>query len=130
MAVRERLLSVLSQGTSRLTVAAALLTVCACGGSAGHRDSTIPAGDLQVTRGSCSRGFELSLASDRGGQATPVAAANWFAAHGGVAELPQAGWTPVDSSGGQATLSSGRSTVHVVQGPDQTWQVDSGHNCG
>ena len=44
--------------------------------------------------------------------AVPVtAAAAWFARHVGVA------------------VRSGPVTLHVVQGPDRTWQVDSGSWC-
>lgn len=78
----------------------------------------------------CGSSFELSLVSDRNGQATPAAAARWFVAHGGIAHLPESGWVVTEQSGGGATMQSGRSTLHVVQGPDGTWQVDSGHECG
>jgi hypothetical protein len=36
-------------------------------------------------------GFALSLASDRGAQPTPAAAA-WFARHGGLTGIPAEGW--------------------------------------
>lgn len=78
----------------------------------------------------CPSGFELSLVSDRGGQATPLAAAQWFAAHGGVRAVPVSGWRVTDISPGGATVRAGRSMVHVVQGSDRTWQVDSGRDCG
>jgi preprotein translocase subunit SecD len=78
----------------------------------------------------CSKSFELSLVSDRNGQPTPEKAAEWFAAHGGIGDIPAAGWHTTSGSTGTATVQSGNSTLHVIQGPDQTWQVDSGHNCG
>ena len=111
-------------------VSVAVLTAGGCGGSSAPANSTAPTANTQATGAACSRGFELSLASDRGGKATPIAAANWFAANGGVEDVPRGGWTEVEASAGQATLRSGGSTVHVMQGPDGTWQVDSGHNCG
>jgi len=74
-------------------------------------------------------GFELSLVSDRGGQPAPVAAALWFARHGGVPGIPAAGWRQVSRHGGGATVESGPVTLHVIQGPDRTWLVDSGSRC-
>ena len=78
----------------------------------------------------CGNSFALSLVSDRNGQATPEAAGRWFVVHGGVGHLPKSGWTVTEQSDGAATLQSGRSTLHVIQGSDRTWQVDSGHECG
>jgi preprotein translocase subunit SecD len=78
----------------------------------------------------CSTSFELSLVSDRNGQPTPEKAAAWFASHGGIGNVPGRGWHVTSSSAGTATVQSGNSTLHVIQGPDRTWQVDSGHNCG
>lgn len=91
-------------------------------------------GQPPTTTGHCSAtpgsAFQLSLASDRGGQATPVLASEWFARHGGVAGIPQSGWQ-LDGSNGQGLFTrSGRVRLHVVQGPDKTWQVDSGTKCG
>lgn len=79
----------------------------------------------------CTRGpgFELSLVSDTGGQASPVAAATWFASHGGVDGMPSEGWQITGRSYGEATLAAARSRVHAVRGPDGTWQVDSGGTC-
>jgi hypothetical protein len=74
-------------------------------------------------------GFALSLVSDRGGQPTPVRAAKWFARHGGVSGIPVAGWREVGREGSSARVASGPVTVHVVQGTDRTWQVDSGQRC-
>jgi hypothetical protein len=74
-------------------------------------------------------GFALSLASDRGGQPSPVAAAEWFAEHGGDAGLPRSGWHEVGGDESGSTVRSGAVTLHVVRGPDGTWQVDSGSQC-
>lgn len=74
-------------------------------------------------------GFALSLASDTGGQPSPVAAANWFATHGGVGPLPRHGWHVVRRDAEGVRLRAGSSTVHVMQGRDGTWQVDSGTRC-
>ena len=35
----------------------------------------------------------------------------------------------VSRSGSSATVESGTVTLHVIQGPDRTWQVDSGNRC-
>ena len=74
-------------------------------------------------------GFALSLASDTGGQPTPVAAATWFATHGGVGPLPRRGWHVLHRDAEGVRLRAGSSTVHVMQGRDGTWQVDSGTRC-
>jgi hypothetical protein len=47
-------------------------------GDCGSRELRVPSGSA----------FALSLVSDRDGQPTPVAAAAWFARHGGVAGVP------------------------------------------
>ncbi len=80
---------------------------------------------------SCSRvchGFAASLASDRGGQATPVAAAEWAGAHGDYG-IPRSGWHQDGKDDGGVILRSGNWTVHAGQGPDGTWQVASGTTC-
>jgi hypothetical protein len=58
-----------------------------------------------------------------------MAAAEWFADHGGVAGVPSSGWQVDSSEAAGATLRSGDVTLHVLQGPDGTWQVDSGRRC-
>ena len=73
--------------------------------------------------------FELSLVSDHGGQATPVAAARWFAVHGGVHGIPMRGWTLVGVNAGGASLAAGNVTLHATRGVDRTWQVDGGKRC-
>jgi hypothetical protein len=79
---------------------------------------------------SCSSGFALSLVSDRNGQPTPLDAARWFGLHGGISGVPRSGWHQVSSAGREAELASGSSTLHAIQGPDKTWQIDSGKPCG
>jgi hypothetical protein len=71
-------------------------------------------------------GFALSLASDTGGQPSPVEAAVWFAQHGSVQGVPTVGWQQVHTGGAEATVQSQGVQLHVIEGPDQTWQVDSG----
>ena len=91
-----------------------------------------PGGPTAATaRSACASGsaFALSLVSDRGGQPTPVSAAAWFARHGGVAGIPARGWRQASRQGRDATVRSGPVTLHAVQGPDRTWQVDSGSWC-
>lgn len=43
--------------------------------------------------------------------------------------IPAEGWRQVSRSGTGATVESGAVTLHVIQGPDRTWQVDSGNRC-
>ena len=74
-------------------------------------------------------GFELALASDLNGQRTPLEAATWFGLHGRVAGVPRSGWHQISISGHEAELASGSSTLHAIQGPDNTWQIDSGQPC-
>ena len=73
------------------------------------------------------RSFELDLRSGTGGQATPDAAA----AHARVPgfALPKGGWQVVSTKGAEASLRSDGYQVHAVEGPDKTWQVDSGGRC-
>jgi hypothetical protein len=71
-------------------------------------------------------GFALSLASDRGGQSSPTEAAVWFAQHGSVQGIPKTGWKQVSTGNAEATVQSGGVQLHVLEGPDHTWQVDSG----
>ena len=100
-----------------------------------HQGSASPT-RLRVVKGPC-RGLvlrqririRLSLVSDRGGQPTPAAAAAWFARHGGLTGIPAQGWRQLSRSGSGATVESGAVTLHVIQGPDRTWQVDSGNRC-
>jgi hypothetical protein len=105
-------------------LAACLLAASACGSGAGR---AAPPPLVSAARPCPSgHGFALSLVSDRGGRPTPVAAAVWFARHGGVAGVPDSGWRRVSRSGTAATLVSGSATLHVIRGADRTWQVDSG----
>jgi hypothetical protein len=73
--------------------------------------------------------FALTLASDRGGQPTPTAAAQWLARHGAIAGIPLDGWQPVSQGDAEASVRSGAVVLHVIEGPDQTWQVDGGQHC-
>lgn len=109
-------------------VVACLLAISACGATPADLARMPPA---RAAASACHRGsaFALSLASDRGGQRSPVRAASWFARHGGVPGIPQAGWRQVSRTGKAAVVQSGSVTLHVIKGPDRTWQVDSGHIC-
>lgn len=107
-------------------VLACLLAVPACGATATRPAAAAPAPGSSCAAGSA---FALSLVSDRGGQPTPVAAAAWFARHGGVPGIPAAGWRETGRNASGATVQSGSVSLHVLQGPDQTWQVDSGSRC-
>jgi len=95
------------------------------GESPAHRPS-VSAAAQPCAKGS---GFELSLASDQDGQAGPVAAARWFAQHGGVAGVPAHGWRVSIRSALAAVVTSGPLVLHAQQGSDGTWQIDSGYHC-
>ena len=75
----------------------------------------------------CGQAFALSLAKDSGGETSPITAAEWFAVHGGVwSDVPTTGWHVVGSPGPTTDVRSGSITLQVLQGPDGTWQVESG----
>lgn len=107
-----------------------LLPWCMCGMlAAGCPVSRPQASEHNVSGISCS-GFALSLASDRGGQATPLAALQYFAAHRQRTwAAPKSGWSVSGQDPNGVSVPSGSSTLHTVQGSDQTWRVDSGKRC-
>jgi hypothetical protein len=101
-----------------------LVAACAATASAPRANS-----HQNLATSSCS-GFALSLASTRGGQATPLAAAEYFAANRQrTFAVPSSGWYVSAQDGNGVSVRSGSSTLHTVQGTDQTWQVDSGKRC-
>src|SRR5262249_46523930 len=112
---------------------AAALALASCGSenAATQPSQTTVATRTTPARTACSggNGFELSLVSDRGGRPTPVAAATWFARHGGVHGIPRGGWRLTNQNQDGATLTSHRAVLHAVRGNDGTWQVDSGSTC-
>ena len=118
-----------------VVVGAALPVIAACG-TATHARPAAQTLAPAATSGAATPapapacgGFSLSLVSDRGGQSSPVAAAEWFSQHGVVPGVPQSGWQEEGEDESGVSVGSGDVTVHVVQGPDQTWQVDSGSTC-
>jgi hypothetical protein len=124
--------------TTTLTAAAAVATIAvlaACGNATqpttSLRPLTQPATSTPTSTASCHShsGFELSLVSDRGGQPTPVRASEWFARHGGMADVPRDGWRVDGSDQIGVFTRSGSARLHAIQGPDKTWQVDSGTSC-
>ena len=100
---------------------------CASTTAANAPDSELPSTPRASSSPSptCS-GFALSLASDRGGQSSPTNAAVWFAQHSSVHGIPKAGWKEVSTGKAEATVQSGGVQLHVIEGSDQSWQVDSG----
>jgi hypothetical protein len=100
-----------------------LVGISACGAQVGIK--TDPSGSSPP----CSqyRAFSLSLVKDTGGKTSPIAAVQWFVAHEGVwSDIPVTGWTVTGTSESSASVQSGLFTLDVLQGPDSTWQVDSG----
>jgi len=115
-----------------------MLAVVLAAGACGSRPAggeLVPAADApsqaSTTTSTCGSGsgFAISLVSDRGGLRTPVRAAQWFASHGGVPGIPAGGWREISRSDGNALVGSGSVRLHVIQGADRTWQVDSGERC-
>lgn len=107
------------------------LVVCGSGLAAVGPNPKAEATRTPRAHATCRRhnGFELSLVRDRGGQRTPVAAANWFARHGGIRGIPRSGWKLTKENRGGATLTSRQTVLHAIKGSDGTWQVDSGYAC-
>lgn len=115
----------------RLTTSMLLLMLSAAGCGVQRSAETAGGASSSPTCGPDSRtsGFALSLVSDTGGAASPVEAARDFVLGGSVWSSPTTGWTATDRGEDGATVSSGDSYLHVFQGPDMTWQVDSGYRC-
>jgi hypothetical protein len=121
---------------SHVLTCCCILAVAMAAGACGSR-SAIPArsaGDSVAATADTppcvsGSGFALSLVSDRGGQPTPVRAAEWFARHGQLSGIPAGGWRETSRDSGTAVVESGPVKLHVVEGPDRTWQVDSGERC-
>ena len=119
--LEQRLTIMMSRPATTLAAVATLLALGACGDSvATATPSTAP------PTPTCD-GFALALVSDRGGAPSPIEAVRDFLHGGGVSiPLPTSGWT---ADPGGSTVRSGTATLHVLQGPDGTWQVDSGQRC-
>lgn len=112
----------------------AVLATGACGSRFGggrqmHAADAAPPASATTSACPSGSGFALSLAPGTGGQPTPVRAAEWFAHHGGVQGIPDAGWHEVSRGNGGAVVASGAVRLHVIQGADREWQVDSGERC-
>ncbi len=104
-------------------LAVILVGMSACGAHPGARTGA----SGSPTPCSHYRAFSLSLAKDTGGEVSPIAAAQWFATHGGVwSDIPTTGWSVIGSSQSSTSVQSGSFTLDVWQGPDGTWQVASG----
>ena len=107
------------------------LPLSACGEDRPVRDQGAadarPAADCPSSR---TDGFAVSLVSETGGAASPQAAAEAFVRTGSVWSGPTTGWTVTEQDGTTATVSADGSHLHVLQGPDASWQVDSGYRCG
>jgi hypothetical protein len=107
----------------RLGLIAMIVGLSACGAAAGT--ATGPSASSSPC--AHARTFSLSLAHDTGGQASAIAAAQWFTTHGSLwPDLPGTAWSVVGSSESSTSVRSGSFTLDVVQGSDGTWQVDGG----
>ena len=100
-----------------------LIGISACGAEVANTSSP----SASSTPCSQHRAFSLSLVKDTGGETSPIAAAQWFATHGGVwSDIPTTGWSVTGSLGLSTSVQSGSFTLEVLHGPDGTWQVASG----
>ena len=119
--------------TSAGLAALGLVILAACGSASATAAGAPPRSPSAsaATPKPCTKGtaFALSLSSDRGGQASPVAAAIRFGRHGGVAGVHPHGWRMTSRGTREATVTSGSLVLHALQGPDGTWQIDSGYHC-
>jgi len=101
---------------------AALLLSPILAGCGGPLEEALPGKCVLATS------FQLSLASTTGGQLNPVAAAANTRVPG--FSIPSTGWhAAVAPSDHIQVLRSGDIQVQVVEGPDGTWQVESGGVC-
>lgn len=77
------------------------------------------------------RHFSLSLVTDRGGAGTATEAAKLFIKRNSVPGFggPPGAWAVTGRDRTGVTLRSGPVQLHAVQGPDRTWQIDSGQRC-
>jgi hypothetical protein len=132
---------------SRMVCAAlSVLALAGCasspvvGGGPAHRagtsatTNTIAANSSTPTWGCDGNGagFAVSRAIGGHGAPTPIAAAHDFALHGGVPGYgtPISVWTVTAHGQGEATLVSGKISLHALQMRDGTWWIDSGKRCG
>jgi hypothetical protein len=124
-------MKMVARATPAGLAAVCLVTLAGCGSASatGGPPAHSPSAGAAAQPCAKSSGFELSLASDRGGQPGPVAAAVWFAQHGGVADVPVHGWRVTSRSAHAAVVTSGSLVLHAQQGSDGTWQIDSGYRC-
>jgi hypothetical protein len=124
-----RLLDGVLSSSRCLTAGAAALALAGCGSSlttgSARKSARAPSRTACANRS----GFALSLATDRGGQANPVAAATRLAKDGHIPAIPPSGWRLTDKNQDGATVASGQTVLHAIQGSDGTWQVDSGYSC-
>jgi hypothetical protein len=94
---------------------ALLLAGCGANVSGTTRQADAPC------EGRAGHSFELSLAINTGGAATPQKAAE--------AQSGRSGWRVERKGSNGVTLVADRATRHAMQGSDKTWQVDSGTDC-
>src|SRR5258708_20503873 len=78
-------------------ILAAVMATCACGslpGGGQQRPAAGASNPASAPPSACASGsgFALSLASERGGQPTPVRAAQWFAHHVAAPRIPDEEW--------------------------------------
>jgi hypothetical protein len=75
-------------------------------------------------------GFALDLAVTRGGEDSPLAAAQLFGGAAGVGfDVPKDGWSVVGPVSNEAQVRSGDVVLHSIRGDDGTWFIDSGKSC-
>lgn len=104
-------------------------TVFVASGCSSAQTGSPAAASASTTTGGC-REFTLSVAIDRDGQASPLAAAIWFAnGHSGLDgwDLPRTGWTLEAAT--RTVVKSGATTLDVRRLSDETWAVISGSQC-
>lgn len=119
-----------------------LLTSTSCAAQTDSpADSATPRISSPGTDRTCERagsGFALSLAIDKGGQSTPLAAVVHFGDHGGVPgyKAPNDEWVSAPNPSGDGekdvdavTLHTDHVFLHVTQLTDDSWTVDSGGHC-
>jgi hypothetical protein len=103
-----------------------LLVGALCGCGATEVQQQTAAGRAAACSGK-QDGFAASLAVSRGGQTSPIEAAQSFGLPMGWAvSVSKDGWRLLDSVSGEARLQSGDVVLHAIQVDDGTWFIDSG----
>lgn len=109
-----------------LAITALIVAGCSSSGSGGSGPVADPT--ATVCPGS-STNVSIPTIDAFGGQSSPVAAAEYFAQHGNVGDVPATGWRVIVRNAAGAYLRSGASIIYVSHASDGTWLVSHEQTC-